>query len=176
MSFNNYDVHKTHVIESDIFDSTQKILYDVSRKHDNLCSSLSADLGSINNTSVQSDIDVLRTEVNNHKRWIEHVVKLNKHLLSLYDIDAYSYMNEPYKDDYGTVYDNVSFSKETNLNYNQNHKSAGSNQLLEIDKQGNIWIEGIIENNSVKIGNKIKKLAEDYKHNVPLETIDDINF
>ena len=43
-----------------------------------------------------------------------------------------------------------------------------SDKLLHIDRIGNVWINGIIENNPTKIGNEIIKQANSYKDNLPI--------
>lgn len=42
--------------------------------------------------------------------------------------------------------------------------------LLSIDKAGNVWINGMIENNPTKLGREILRLASTYKDNVVLKS------
>lgn len=49
-----------------------------------------------------------------------------------------------------------------------NFKSPNTNELLHIDKFGNIWLNGVVENNPTKIGLELMKLASNYKDNLPL--------
>ena len=41
--------------------------------------------------------------------------------------------------------------------------------LLKMDKMGNIWLNGVLENNPTKIGKEIIKIAQQYRENLPIE-------
>lgn len=41
--------------------------------------------------------------------------------------------------------------------------------LLKIDRSGNIWLNGILENNPTRIGKEIVKIAQSYRENLPIE-------
>ena len=41
--------------------------------------------------------------------------------------------------------------------------------LLKIDRSGNIWLNGVLENNPTRIGKEIVKIAQSYRENLPIE-------
>jgi hypothetical protein len=102
-------------------------------------------------------------------QWANYVSKVSHKLLAPNEYPTYSYMIEPIKDEFGSIIDNNPYSSA--------HQSsvANPNVLLYIDRNGNIYIDGILENNSTIIGNRLKELASQYLDSKPVNTIDDIN-
>ncbi len=43
--------------------------------------------------------------------------------------------------------------------------------LLKMDMSGNIWLNGILENNPNKIGKEIVKIAQEYRDNLPIASL-----
>lgn len=121
-------------------------------------------LSDLNNMSPTTESDVMDL-----MQWANYVSKVSKKLLSPVEYPTYSYMMEPVKDEFGTIIDNNPYSSSYQPG------SANPNVLLYIDKNGNIYIDGIVENNPTVIGNRLKELASQYLDSKPVNTIDDIN-
>lgn len=65
-------------------------------------------------------------------------------------------------------YDNYSLRQavnEKNISNVLDNKKA----LLKMDKMGNIWLNGVLENNPTRIGKEIIKIAQQYRENLPIE-------
>jgi len=83
--------------------------------------------------------------------------------VNFFEYIAHQYYSNPVKDEYGNIVDEPCLNEQIN---NEN--------LLTIDKNGDIWIDGEIVTSAYQIGNKLLKLASTYKNNIPLNNINDI--
>jgi len=127
----------------------------------------------LNKTEIEylrSDVINNLTDIQNIKQYLDYIVSIingneNK-ILNISEHQAYSYYTKPVKDEYGNIYDGAYQTQPDNF--------ENTDTLLRIDKMGNVWINGQIENSSVRIGNAILELASQYTNNTSINTINDI--
>jgi len=128
-----------------------------------------------NNYDTTSRLYNVESDIMDIRRYLDYIadtiITLNKRLLNMSDYSAYSYYNKPVRDEYGNI---VDAAYDPTYITNQDSIPHTEDELLKIDKNGNVWINGQLENSAVKIGNKILELAATYRDNTPFNTISDI--
>jgi hypothetical protein len=54
---------------------------------------------------------------------------------------------------------------------NRNTILQDNKPFLKMDRSGNIWLNGVLENNPNRIGKEIVKIAQQYRENLPIEKL-----
>ncbi len=162
--------------DSDILSKIEELTQQISNAENELymlttrVSTIEIDTYNTNNNTHNLENDIF--EIRRYLDYIaDTIITLNKRLLNMSDYSAYSYYNKPVRDEYGNIID---AAYDVTYTANSNNYSPNQDELLRIDKSGNVWINGQLENSAVKIGHKILELAAMYRDNTPFNTISDI--
>lgn len=145
----------------------QKTLINLIRNYNDVCGDLQMMLNNGNSnstTTIKSDIDDLQNRVIELEDYVDYIAKVSKKLLSRLEKTNYNYYTTPVKDEFGTVYDKEFLPPSP----------PSSDEVLKIDTNGNIWIDGVVQTSATVIGNKIKELAERFNEQKFIQTMGDV--
>ena len=150
--------------------STQEQLDDLRMNFNALVGSLQMlmthlqQLNELNSRDPNTDYDV-----HDLMQWANYVSKVSHKLLAPNEYPTWSYMIEPIKDEFGNVQDQSPYSSMSQPGV------SNPNVLLYIDRNGNIYLDGVVENNPTVICNRLKELAQIYLDGRPINNITDLN-
>lgn len=157
----------------DLLDPTQKMLMNFIGKFNMLCNELDMKFNGMQTDGLnmmQNDTADLKVDMVDMKEWSNYVAEVSKKVLNIEEKRNYSYYQLPVKDEFGSVRDGA---WDTPNMYTP--PLTDDDELLRIDKHGSIWINGVIETSTIKIGDAIKRMAEQYKEDIPINNIEQLN-
>ena len=65
----------------------------------------------------------------------------------------------------------LSLNEAITEKYRNNNVLQDNKTLLKLDRSGNIWLNGVLENNPTRIGKEIIKIAQQYRENIPIKNM-----
>lgn len=176
-NFYDYQVNRVNTEGNDIvhefLDPTQKIVLNLMNKFNDLCGELDSKFNGMANgglNEMTNDVAELKTRTLDLEDWSKYVSEVSKKVLNIEEKSGYAYYQLPVKDEFGNIREGA---WDTPNMYTAPMDSP--DELLRIDKNGNIWINGVIETSTIKIGDAIKRMAEQYREDIPINNIEQLN-
>jgi len=148
-------------VDSEWFTPEQRALLQLTRNFNALLSDL--EIKFTNTDSTGPDAYVLESRIIELENYIDYLARAIDKILNMQELQMYGHYTTP-------IYENGSVVEKTT-----NAPNYGDDTLLRIDTSGNIWINGQIETSAIKIGNKIKELAEKYNENKPINSLNEFS-